>query len=90
MLTCIPDYIRIACMQISPFYSKLNKRGEGVNKKSTFYTLAKRLKIVDHPLPHPKKSIYHKLALKKEDGISVSSFSTLCSFNIPYFSDNSL
>ena len=56
-------------MQISAFYSKLNKRGEGVNKKSTFYTLAKRLKIVEHPLPHPKKSIYHKLALKKEDGI---------------------
>ena len=32
------------------FYSTLCGRGEGVSKKSTRYTLAKRLKIVDHPL----------------------------------------
>jgi len=27
-------------------------QGEGIRKKSTFCTLAKKLKIVDHPLVH--------------------------------------
>lgn len=35
---------------ISIFYSTLCRRGEGVSKKSTLCTLAKRQKIVDHPL----------------------------------------
>ena len=53
-LTSYPEFMKVlttvavACKD-QHFYSTLCGRGEGVSKKSTLCTLAKRLKIVDHP-----------------------------------------
>ena len=55
VLSCVHHHVFLtysvckACKD-QHFYSTLCGRGEGVSKKNTLCMLAKRLKIVDHPL----------------------------------------